>query len=43
MWFVMHLDDNNGLSIFASDSLSWDVSWEYIAKFLDAWLYVPKY
>ena len=24
---------------YASDSLSWDVSWEYIAKFLVVWLY----
>ena len=23
---------------YASDSLSWDVSWEYIAKLLVAWL-----
>ena len=25
---------------FASDCLSWDVSWEYIAKLLVAWLYI---
>ena len=25
---------------YASDSLSWDVSWEYIAKLLVAWLYM---
>ena len=35
----MHLDYNNRLSFYASGSLSWDVSWEYIAKKLVAWLY----
>ena len=27
---------------YASDSLSWDVSWEYIAKLLAAWLYISN-